>query len=76
MKYKHDKEKLHPTQKPIELLEWLVKTYSNEGDTVLDFTMGSGSTGIACVNTNRKFIGVELDKDIFKIAEDRLHAII
>ena len=65
----------HPTQKPINLLEWLIKTYTNEGDLVLDFTMGSGSTGVACLNTNRKFIGIELDEHYFDIAKDRLENI-
>ena len=65
-------EKLHPTQKPVSLLESLIRTYTNEGETVLDFTMGSGSTGVACVNTNRNFIGIELDADYFKIAEKRI----
>lgn len=64
---------LHPTQKPVPLLEYLIKTYTNEGATVLDFTMGSGSTGIACVNTNRKFIGIELDDKYFNIAENRIN---
>ena len=63
---------LHPTQKPIALLEYLIKTYTNEGDTVLDFTMGSGSTGVAARNTNRKFIGIELDKNYFDIAKNRI----
>lgn len=63
---------VHPTQKPVSLLEYLIKTYTNEGDTVLDFTMGSGSTGVACVNTNRNFIGIELDENYFKIAEKRI----
>lgn len=63
---------LHPTQKPIALIEYLIKTYTNEGDTVLDFTMGSGSTGIACKNLNRKFIGIELDKRYFDIAKNRI----
>lgn len=63
---------LHPTQKPVALMEWLVKTYTNEGDLVLDFTMGSGSTGVACKNLNRDFIGIELDKKYFNIAEKRL----
>ena len=63
---------LHPTQKPVALLEYLIKTYTNEGDLVLDFTMGSGSTGIACLNTNRRFIGIELDENYFKIAKDRI----
>ena len=63
---------LHPTQKPVALLEYLVKTYTKEGETVLDFTFGSGSTAIACLNTNRKFIGVELDKQYFDIAVNRI----
>ena len=67
------KGQLHPTQKPVELLEWLIKTYSNEGDVVLDNTMGSGSTGVAAINTNRDFIGIELDKTYFKIAESRIN---
>lgn len=62
----------HPTQKPVALLEYLVKTYTNEGDVVLDNCMGSGSTGVACVNTNRKFIGIELDKGYFDIACNRI----
>ena len=64
--------KLHPTQKPIELLEYLIKTYTNEGDLVLDNCMGSGSTGVACVNTNRSFIGIELDENYFNIAKERI----
>jgi len=63
---------LHRTQKPVDLCEWLIKSFTNEGEVVCDFTMGSGTTGIACLNTNRKFIGVELDKEIFKIAKDRI----
>ena len=63
---------LHPTQKPIALLEYLIKTYTNEGDVVLDNCMGSGSTGVACVNTNRDCIGIELDKDYFNIAKQRI----
>jgi site-specific DNA-methyltransferase (adenine-specific) len=66
------KGKLHPTQKPVDLMEYLIKTYTNECETVLDFTMGSGSTGVACVNTNRDFIGIELDEGYFKIAEKRI----
>lgn len=62
----------HPTQKPVLLLEYLIKTYSNENEIVLDNTMGSGSTGIACVNTNRRFIGIELDKKYFEIAKQRI----
>ena len=65
-------KKIHPTQKPIELCEWLIKTYSNEGDLVLDFTMGSGSSIVACINTNRRYIGIEKDKDIFVGAEKRI----
>ena len=63
----------HPTQKPVALMEYLIKTYTNEGETVLDFTMGSGSTGVACVNTNRKFIGIELDQGYFDIAKQRIN---
>lgn len=69
----HPSISIHPTQKPVELLEWLIKTYINEGETVLDNCMGSGSTAVACVNTNRKFIGIELDKDYFIIAKDRIN---
>ena len=64
---------LHPTQKPILLLEYLIKTYTNENETVLDSCMGSGSTGVACVNTNRNFSGIEIDKDYYKIAEERIN---
>lgn len=64
--------KFHRTQKPVALCEWLIKTYSNEGETVLDFTMGSGSTVVAAKNTGREFIGIEMDEEIFKIAEERL----
>lgn len=63
---------VHPTQKPVDLLEWLIKTYTNENMIVLDNTMGSGSTGVACMNTNRKFIGIELDNTYFNIASDRI----
>ena len=66
------KGSLHPTQKPTDLLEYLIKTYTNENEIVLDFTMGSGSTGVACMNTNRKFIGIELDKNYFEIASKRI----
>ena len=62
----------HPTQKPVALLEYLIKTYTNENETVLDNCMGSGSTGVACVNTNRNFIGIELDKDYFDISKERI----
>jgi site-specific DNA-methyltransferase (adenine-specific) len=64
---------VHPTQKPVALLEYLIKTYSNEGDTILDNTMGSGSTGVACVNINRNFIGIELSKEYFDIASNRIN---
>ncbi len=63
---------VHRTQKPVDLCEWLIKSYSNEEDTVMDFCMGSGTTGVACKNTNRKFIGVEKDEEIFEIAKKRL----
>jgi DNA modification methylase len=62
----------HPTQKPVALMEYLIKTYTNENETVLDFTMGSGSTGVACLNTNRKFIGIEQDDKYFEIAKQRI----
>ena len=75
VKFKWDTQKsaLHPTQKPVALLEYLVKTYTNKGDLVLDNCMGSGSTGVACVNTGRKFIGMELDPGYFEIAEKRIN---
>jgi len=63
---------LHPTQKPVALMEYLIKTYTNEGDTVLDFTMGSGTTGVACKNLGRKFIGIEKDAEYYGIAERRI----
>lgn len=65
-------ENQHPTQKPIDLLEYLIKTYTNKGETVLDNCMGSGSTGVSCVNTNRNFIGMELDRDYFHMAKERI----
>ena len=68
------KQKKHPTQKPVELLEYLIKTYTNEGDTVLDNCMGSGTTGVACKNLNRNFIGMELDEEYFKIAQNRIES--
>ena len=64
--------KFHPTQKPVELLEYLIKTYTNENEIVLDNCMGSGSTGVACINTNRNFIGIELDENYFNIAKERI----
>ena len=63
---------MHPTQKPVELMEYLIKTYTNENETVLDFTMGSGSTGVAAKNTNRNFIGIEQDANYFNIAKERI----
>lgn len=65
----------HSCQKPCKLMEYLVKTYTNEGDLILDFTMGSGSTGVACLNTNRRFVGIELDENYFKIAKQRLQEV-
>lgn len=62
----------HPTQKPVALMEYMIRTYTNEGETVLDFTMGSGTTGVACVNTNRNFIGIEMDQGYFDIAQKRI----
>ena len=64
---------VHPTQKPVALMEYLIRTYTNEGETVLDNCMGSGTTGVACANTNRNFIGIELDEGYFKIAQDRIN---
>lgn len=72
LEYKKGNDGYHPTQKPVALLEDLIQTYSNKGNTVLDFTMGSGSTGVACVNTNRRFIGIELDEGYFNIAKKRI----
>ncbi len=68
----HPSKAVHPTQKPVELMEYLVKTYTNEKDVVLDFTMGSGSTGVACKNLNRHFIGIELDEKYYNIAKERI----
>lgn len=73
IEFQRDKNKLHPTQKPIALMEYLVKTYTNEGDTVLDNCMGSGTTGVACKNLNRKFIGIEQDPTYFQIAKERIN---
>ena len=67
---------IHPTQKPVALMEYLIRTYTNKGETVLDFTMGSGTTGVACKNLNRNFIGIELDTEYFKIAEKRIKELI
>ena len=66
---------LHPTQKPVALIEYLIKTYTNEGELVFDSCMGSGTTGVACINTNRRFIGIELDNNYFKIAKERIENI-
>ena len=76
IQFSNDKEKLHPTQKPVALLEYLIKTYTNENDTVLDFTMGSGSTGVACKNLNRNFIGIEKDEKYFGIAKQRIEGVL
>jgi len=75
VKFKNDKQKssLHPTQKPVLLMEYLIKSYTNENDIVLDFTMGSGTTGTACKNLNRKFIGIEKDEAYFNIAKERIN---
>jgi site-specific DNA-methyltransferase (adenine-specific) len=72
--FQRDRNKVHPTQKPVALMEYLIKTYTNEGMTVLDNCMGSGTTGVACVNTGRSFIGIEKDPPYFKIACDRITA--
>ena len=72
-KFTRDRGGLHPTQKPVAMMEYFIKTYSNEGDTVVDCCMGSGSTGVACMNTGRNFIGIELDEQYFNIAQDRIN---
>ena len=72
LKFKRPHPPIFPTQKPVDLCEWLIKTYTNEGEIVLDNCMGSGSTGVACLNVGRKFIGIELDEKIFDIANKRL----
>lgn len=72
LKFKRDKDRIHPTQKPVALMEYLIKTYTNEGDLVLDNCMGSGTTGVACVSLNRNFIGIELDDKYFWIAKERI----
>jgi DNA (cytosine-5-)-methyltransferase len=73
LEFKSDKDKLHPTQKPVDLLEYLIRTYTVEGMVVLDSCMGSGSTGVACKNLNRSFIGIELDEGCFEIAKQRIN---
>lgn len=75
IKFSLDKDKLHPTQKPVALLEYLIKTYTDEGACVLDNCAGSGSTGVACLNTNRNFIGIELNKEYYNIAKERIEAV-
>jgi site-specific DNA-methyltransferase (adenine-specific) len=74
LKVPSESKRTHPTQKPVALMEYLIKTYTLEGETVLDFTMGSGSTGVACSNLNRNFIGIELDKTYFDVAYQRIAA--
>lgn len=71
-KFVRDKGGFHPTQKPVKMMEYFIKTYTDEGDVVLDNCMGSGSTGVACVNTNRNFIGIELDEKYYNIAKSRI----
>ena len=73
LEFKKETKRLHPTQKPVALLEYLLKTYTNEGEIVLDNCMGSGSTGVACVNTSRRFIGIEKDNKYFEIAKQRIN---
>jgi site-specific DNA-methyltransferase (adenine-specific) len=68
------RNRLHPTQKPVALMEYLIRTYTNEGETVLDFTMGSGTTGVACKNLDRSFIGIEMDADYFRLASERIES--
>ena len=75
IQFARDKGKVHPTQKPVALMEYLIKTYTNEGETVLDFTMGSGTTGVAAKNLGRGFIGIEMNETYFKIAKDRIDAV-
>jgi len=70
----NQRDKFHPTQKPVALMEYLIKTYTNEGETVLDNTMGSGTTGVACMNINRRFIGIERDDKYFEVAQGRVEA--
>ena len=72
IEFSYQTKAVHPTQKPVDLMEYLVKTYTNEGETVLDFTAGSFTTGVACLNTNRKFIGIELEEKYFEIGKERL----
>ncbi len=74
LRFNRDLPSIHPTQKPVALMEYLIKTYTNEGETVLDFTMGSGTTGVASKNLSRDFIGIELDSDYFEIAKNRIES--
>jgi site-specific DNA-methyltransferase (adenine-specific) len=76
LEFSKDRPSYHPTQKPVALFEYLIKTYTNEGDLVLDNCMGSGTTGVACKNLNRNFIGIELDAEYFKIAEKRMKKLV
>ena len=75
LKFSSESNPVHPTQKPVALMEYLIKTYTNENDLVLDFAMGSGTTGVACVNLNRRFIGIEKDPEYFKIAKERIYSV-
>lgn len=75
LEFSRDKNTIHTTQKPVPLCEYLIKTYTNEGETVLDNCMGSGTTGVACKNLNRKFIGIELDDTYFEIAKNRINGV-
>lgn len=75
LEYSKDKNNIHPTQKPVDLLEYLIKTYTNPGETVLDNCMGSGSTGVACMNTGRKFIGIEKEIKYFEISKQRISGV-
>tara|TARA_R110001606_G_scaffold283353_1_gene431846 strand:- start:1110 stop:1982 length:873 start_codon:yes stop_codon:yes gene_type:complete len=73
LEFKNPSKSIHRTQKPVELCEWLIRTYTNENDVVCDFTMGSGTVGVACINTKRQFIGVEKDEEIFTLAKNRIN---
>jgi len=75
LEFSKDRPSTHPTQKPVALMEYLIKTYTNEGETVLDFTMGSGTTGVACKNLNRNFTGIEMDEEYFKLAKERIESV-
>ena len=76
LKFANAQKTVHPTQKPVNLMEYLIRTYTNEGDTVLDNCMGSGTTGVACMNTGRRFIGIEMDEGYFNIAKERIESAI